>query len=119
MTNDAPERICDGCNVREPWEHKCSGGDCVCVECNYRKLIAARDATIAEQAREIEALKKRDAAPNARLHNLWNCSECGRTWQRSPRSEECPFCRLYIVQQRVKDLEAQLEWRYNRTEHEG
>ncbi len=27
------KKICDGCNVREPWEHKCHGGDCEC-SCN-------------------------------------------------------------------------------------
>lgn len=22
--------LCDGCNVREPWEHRCHGGNCTC-----------------------------------------------------------------------------------------
>lgn len=25
--------ICDGCNVREPWEHRCHGKPCPCEEC--------------------------------------------------------------------------------------
>lgn len=25
--------ICDGCNVREPWEHRCHGEPCQCEEC--------------------------------------------------------------------------------------
>ncbi len=24
------EKICDGCNVREPWEHRCHGNNCTC-----------------------------------------------------------------------------------------
>ena len=22
--------LCDGCNVRQPWEHRCHGADCNC-----------------------------------------------------------------------------------------
>ncbi|OFV82566.1 MAG: hypothetical protein A2W26_02390 [Acidobacteria bacterium RBG_16_64_8] len=26
--------ICDGCNVRSPWEHRCCGGGCECRNCD-------------------------------------------------------------------------------------
>lgn len=43
-TSPSPETICDGCNVREPYEHRChrgrsvvhgeqTGRKCQCVEC--------------------------------------------------------------------------------------
>ncbi len=25
-------QLCDGCNVREPWEHRCHGKNCNCKE---------------------------------------------------------------------------------------
>lgn len=24
------QQLCDGCNVRQPWEHRCHGADCNC-----------------------------------------------------------------------------------------
>jgi hypothetical protein len=33
-TDSAAPRICDGCNVRTPWEHRCFGVRyCDCPEC--------------------------------------------------------------------------------------
>jgi len=26
-------KLCDGCDVREPWEHRCFGPGCPCEEC--------------------------------------------------------------------------------------
>lgn len=35
------QRICDGCNVREPWEHRCHGEPCRCAECHEIDLRAS------------------------------------------------------------------------------
>ena len=33
------KKICDGCNVRPPWEHKCNGKECCCEDllCELRQ----------------------------------------------------------------------------------
>lgn len=31
--------LCDGCNVREPWEHKCFGPQCSCEECKEEREL--------------------------------------------------------------------------------
>lgn len=39
---------CVGCNVREPWEHRCEGAPCVCEECREADRLfpgAARPAS--------------------------------------------------------------------------
>lgn len=33
--------ICDGCNVRPPWEHRCSGAGCECPDCREVERYAA------------------------------------------------------------------------------
>lgn len=34
------KRICDGCNVRTPWGHRCFGAErCDCQECREADLI--------------------------------------------------------------------------------
>lgn len=30
---------CDGCNVREPWEHRCHGEPCACEDCREERRI--------------------------------------------------------------------------------
>ena len=29
-------KLCPGCNVVHPWEHRCYGKDCECIECNRK-----------------------------------------------------------------------------------
>ncbi len=30
MDNSKVEKICSGCDVKEPWEHRCHGENCNC-----------------------------------------------------------------------------------------
>lgn len=41
--------LCDGCNVREPWEHRCHGEPCTCPECREeRRLFGSAAASPGE-----------------------------------------------------------------------
>lgn len=31
--------ICDGCDVRDPWEHRCHGEPCACEDCREERRI--------------------------------------------------------------------------------
>lgn len=37
-----PTRPCDGCNVRQPWEHRCHGEPCPCEECAEERRLFPR-----------------------------------------------------------------------------
>jgi len=43
--------ICDGCNVREPWEHRCHGKPCECPRC--RESVTPRNDRLREAAKGI------------------------------------------------------------------
>lgn len=34
--------LCDGCNVREPWEHRCLKNGCPCPECGEPEWVDGR-----------------------------------------------------------------------------
>lgn len=38
--------VCDGCSIREPWEHRCTSGNCKCAPCEEgrRTLTPEREA---------------------------------------------------------------------------
>lgn len=39
MPTDPRAALCDGCAVRDPWEHRCHGGPCPCPECREERCI--------------------------------------------------------------------------------
>lgn len=61
-TEDCSERICAGCDVNEPWEHRCCGGDCECERCRESDVFAERlrNAATPEEKDELlaEALSR-------------------------------------------------------------
>lgn len=58
----AKPAICDGCNVRPPWEHRCHGGNCSCSECQ------PAESTIRQH--QIRQLKSREAQLQAELNDV-------------------------------------------------
>lgn len=36
--------VCDGCQVRHPWEHRCSGNGCSCKDCREAAEAAQSEA---------------------------------------------------------------------------
>lgn len=35
-------KLCDGCNVREPFEHRCHNALCLCTECREADRLFSR-----------------------------------------------------------------------------
>lgn len=59
------EFLCDGCRVREPWEHRCHGGHCPCGECREERALFEY-ATFMQAIREAEE------------RSAHVCEECGQ-----------------------------------------
>ena len=77
-----PRRICDGCNVRAPWEHRCHGnrmrvggeaveGSCECEECSCT-WSDADYAELIKTSKELEGTVDLPAIPHKR------CPDCGK-----------------------------------------
>ena len=105
--------ICDGCNVRDGWEHRCHGREsvvrgeqtyrpCECHECNDEKIIAEALDRLQEHVREpaMEALhrfirraigleeKQRPGyMQSVRDPKISSCCTCGYSWPTGTHGE--------------------------------
>jgi len=62
--------LCDGCNVHEPWEHRCHGEPCACLECREERRNAGdagrTDARMADRGQPLSEVAVNVLMPTPR-----------------------------------------------------
>jgi hypothetical protein len=73
--------ICDGCNVRGGWEHRCHGAPCPCEECREADRLFGHPTALEDTLAAVRGVSLRDAVAEA-MARAMNANPT--VWDREP-----------------------------------